>query len=125
MEEEMIEKFDYVRLEVVDSWQLPAVYIIYKKGYNLENVKEDYFIREADEEEYNEVINNLKELEISKWQNDYLPERYEKVEEQYMWKIIVSKDGRTFVKKGKNKCPSNFSKLEDFMIANTYLEDEE
>lgn len=124
MEEEMIENFDYVRLEVVDSWQLPAVYILYKKGYELDNIKDDDFIKDVDEEEHKEVVQKLKELEISKWQNDYLPERNEKVEEQYMWKIIVSRDGRTFVKKGKNKCPNNFSKLEDFMIANTYLEDE-
>lgn len=125
MEEEMIEKFDYVRLEVVDSWQLPAVYIVYKNGYKLDNVKDDYFIKELDDEEHKAVVQTLNELGIAKWQNDYLPERNEKIEEQYMWKIIVSKDGRTFVKKGKNKCPDNFSKLEDFMIANTYLEDEE
>lgn len=124
MEEEMLEKFDYIRLEVVDSWQLPAVYIIYKQEYNLEDVKEDYFIKSVNLEEYKNVVQRLKDLEIDKWQYDYLPERNEKVEEEYMWKFMVSMDGRRFVKKGKNKSPNNFSKLEDFMIEMTYREDE-
>ena len=28
----MLENFDYIRLEVVDAWQFPAVYIVYKNG---------------------------------------------------------------------------------------------
>ena len=124
MEEEMIENFDYIRLEVVDSWQLPAVYIIYKKGYELEDLKEDYFVKEVDEKEYKETIEKIKEWEISKWQYDYLPDRNEKFEYELMWKFMVCKDGRKFVKKGKNKFPAQFESLEDFMIETTYQEEE-
>ncbi len=124
MEEEMIENFDFIRLEVVDAWQLPAVYIVYKKDFVLEDNKPEYFIKEVDEQGYLDVVKKLKELKINEWQYDYLPDRNEKIEEEFLWKFIVDSNGRKFVKKGKNKCPENFSKLEDYMIEITSSEDE-
>ena len=124
MEEEMIENFDFIRLEDVDAWQLPAVYIVYKKDFVLEDNKPEYFIKEVDEQGYLDVVKKLKELKINEWQYDYLPDRNEKIEEEFLWKFIVDSNGRKFVKKGKNKCPENFSKLEDYMIEITSSEDE-
>ena len=124
MEEEMIENFDFIRLEVVDAWQLPAVYIVYKKDFVLEDNKPEFFIKEVDGDSYLDVVKKLKELKINEWQYDYLPDRNEKIEEEFLWKFIVGSNGRKFVKKGKNKSPENFSKLEDYMIEITSSEDE-
>ena len=124
MEEEMIENFDFLRLEVVDAWQLPAVYIVCKKGYNLDDNNSDYFIKEVDGDDYKNVIEKMKELKITEWMYDYIPARDEKITDEYKWKFIVCRDGRKFVKKGKNKSPENFSQLEDYMIEITEKEDE-
>lgn len=120
----MLENFDYIQLEVVDAWQFPAVYIIYKKGFKIEDLQEDYFIKELEQIEYDDIKNKLNNINLADWLFDYLPERNEKIEEEYSWKLIVSKDGRKAVKKGKNKCPDNFSELENLMIEITYREDE-
>ncbi len=120
----MLEDFDYIRLEVVDAWQFPAVYIVYRNNFEIEDIQEDYFIKELDEKEYNDIKNKLKEINLIDWLFDYLPERNEKIEEEYTWKLIISKDGKKAVKKGKNKSPNNFSELENLMIEITYREDE-
>lgn len=120
----MLENFDYIRLEVVDAWQFPAVYIVYKKGFEIDDIQEDYFIKELDEIEYDDIKNKLNNINLIDWLFDYLPERNEKIEEEYSWKLIVSKDGKKAVKKGKNKSPDNFSELENLMIEITYREDE-
>ena len=120
----MLENFDYIRLEVVDAWQFPAVYIVYKKGFEIEDIQEDYFIKELEENEYKDIKNKLNNINLTDWLFDYLPERNEKIEEEYTWKFIVSKDGKKAVKKGKNKSPDNFSELENLMIEITYREDE-
>lgn len=120
----MLENFDYIQLEVVDAWQFPAVYIVYKKDFKIEDLQEDYFIKELEQIEYDDIKNKLNNINLADWLFDYLPERNEKIEEEYSWKLIVSKDGRKAVKKGKNKCPDNFSELENLMIEITYREDE-
>lgn len=120
----MLENFDYIRLEVVDAWQFPAVYIVYKKGVEIEDIQDEYFINELDVNEYDYIKNKLKSINLVDWLFDYLPERNEKIEEEYSWKLIVSKDGKKAVKKGKNKSPNNFSELENLMIEITYREDE-
>lgn len=120
----MLENFDYIRLEVVDAWQFPAVYIVYKNGFEMDDIQEDYFIKGLDENEYDNIKNRLNNINLTEWLFDYLPERNEKIEEEYTWKFIVSKDGKKAVKKGKNKSPDNFSELENLMIEITYREDE-
>lgn len=120
----MLENFDYIKLEVVDAWQFPAVYIIYKKDFQIEDIKDDDFIKELEVEEYENIKEQLKNLKLEDWLFDYLPERNEKIEEEYTWKLIISKDGKKAVKKGKNKSPNNFSELENLMIELTYREDE-
>lgn len=121
---EMIKNFDYVRLEVVDAWQFPAVYIAYKSGFIIDDLKDDYFIKELSEAEYLDLVQKLENLNLDDWLYDYLPERNEKIEEEYTWKFIVSQNGKKVVKKGKNKSPDNFSELENLMIELTYRGDE-
>lgn len=121
---EMINNFDYIRLEVVDAWQFPAVYIVYRDDYNFEDAQVDFFMRSLDKEEYADFIKKLNEIDVDGWMMDYLPERDEKIEEEYMWKLIVGQNGKKAVKKGKNKSPENFTELENIMIEMTYREDE-
>lgn len=121
---EMINSFDYVCLEVVDAWQFPAVYIAYKSGFIMDDLKEEHFTKELSEKEYLDLIQKLKSLNLDEWLYDYLPERTEKIEEEYTWKFIVSQNGKKVVKKGKNKSPNNFEELENLMIEITYRGDE-
>lgn len=124
---EMIENFDYIRLEVVDAWQVGAVYIAYKKEFDLNlqpDIKEDSFFKELDKIEYEEFKNKIKEFQIENWLNDYNPSREDKNTNEYSWKLIIEAKGKKAVKKGNNSCPECFEKFEDLMISLTYREDE-
>ena len=113
--EEAILNSDAIELIVTDSWQIPADYKVYKKGYNMNlNPKSD-FVCIYSEEEYKEFIERIKEVHIENWEMDYTSD--EESKDKLTWKLIVYYgDGKKIIKRGENEYPETFDLLEEYMI---------
>lgn len=108
-----------VELEVTDAWQFPANYKVYKENANIE-VKETDFICIYSEEEYKEFIEKISEIEIDKWEGQYVSQ--DKVDEKdaLTWKLIIYHgEGKKIIKRGINNMPDNFGDLEEYLISIT------
>lgn len=106
-------------LEVTDSWQLPAIYKIFKEGTNIE-VNELCFFTELTEEEYNEFANKILDYHVDTWKNDYTLDFNEKAEEEYVWKLVIHYgENKKIIKRGKDTAPEEFADLENYLIEMT------
>lgn len=103
-------------LEVTDSWQLPAIYKIFKEDTDIK-INELCFFSELTDEEYTEFANKILEYNVDKWENNYSLDFNEKSEEEYSWKLtIYYGDNKKIIKRGKDASPDEFADLENFLI---------
>ena len=106
-------------LEVTDAWQFPANYKIFKEDSNVE-VKPTDFICVYTEEEYKEFIKKIEEIEIDKWNGEYISrENIDKKDSLTCKLIIYHGEGKKVIKRGINDMPENFGDLEEYLISIT------
>ena len=106
-------------LEVTDAWQFPANYKIFKENSNIE-VKPTDFICVYTEDEYKEFINKIEEIEIDKWNGEYISREAVDKKDSLTWKLIIYYgEGKKIIKRGLNDMPENFGDLEEFLISIT------
>lgn len=106
-------------LEVTDSWQLPAIYKIFKEKTEVE-INELCFFSELTEDEYNEFANKILEYNVDKWESNYSLDFNEKPEEEYTWKLVIYYgDNKKIIKRGKDTSPEEFADLENYLIEMT------
>lgn len=106
-------------LEVTDAWQFPANYKIFKEDSNVE-VKPTDFICVYTEEEYKEFIKKIEEIEIDKWNGEYISRENIDKKDSLTWKLIIYHgEGKKVIKRGINDMPENFGDLEEYLISIT------
>ena len=108
-----------VELEITDAWQFPANYKVYKENANID-VKETDFICIYSEDEYKEFIEKISEIEIDKWEGQYISQDRVDEKDGLTWKLIIYHgEGKKIIKRGINSMPDNVGDLEEFLISIT------